>query len=115
MDTISTANSGVTSSSTTSEGCCAAIQAACQVLVERLTPVYQMLKAAAPDSEIQWETLISKVTKKGLLTLLQVSRNVIHIFMNFRIGQMHSPLFSRILNILWCCAGNIYDRPEGSS
>jgi len=67
MDTLSSANSGVTSSSTTSEGCCAAVQEACQVLVERLTPIYQMVQAAAPDGEVQWEALISKVRQKGLI------------------------------------------------
>lgn len=60
MDTLSSANSGVTSGSTTSEGCCAAVQEACQVLVERLTPIYQMLQAAAPDGVVQWEALIAK-------------------------------------------------------
>lgn len=61
MDTISVANGGVTSCGTTSEGCCAAVQAACEILVERLTPVYQQLQAAARDGEVTWETLISKV------------------------------------------------------
>ena len=61
MDTISVANGGTTAGSTTSEGCCAAVQAACEILVERLTPVYQQLQAAAPDGEVSWETLISKV------------------------------------------------------
>lgn len=61
MDSISMANSGITSNSTTSEGCCAAVQSACEILVERLTPVYQMLQSGAPDSEVKWDTLISKV------------------------------------------------------
>ncbi|KAG0562492.1 hypothetical protein KC19_9G150900 [Ceratodon purpureus] len=60
MDSISMANSGITSNSTTSEGCCAAVQAACEILVERLTPTFQMLQAGAPDSEVKWDTLISK-------------------------------------------------------
>jgi hypothetical protein len=57
------ANSGLTSNSTTSEGCCAAVRAACEILVERLTPLYQQLEAAAPDGEVSWETLISKVSQ----------------------------------------------------
>ena len=67
MDSISMANSGLTANSTTSEGCCAAVQAACETLVDRLTPVYQMLQAQAPDSEIQWDTLISKVRYRRLI------------------------------------------------
>ena len=52
MDTISVANSGVTSNSTTSEGYCATLQAACETLVERLTPLYKQLQAAAPNGEV---------------------------------------------------------------
>lgn len=55
------ANGGVTSNSTTSEGCCAAVQAACETLVERLTPLYQQLQAAALHGDVSWENLISKV------------------------------------------------------
>ena len=61
MDTISVANGGVTSGSTTSEGCCAAVQAACEILVERLSPVYKQLQDAAPDGDVSWESLIAKV------------------------------------------------------
>lgn len=60
-DTISTANGGLTSSSTTSESSCAAVQQACESLVERLAPLKMKVEENAADGQVSWETLISKV------------------------------------------------------
>ena len=100
MDSISMANSGITSNSTTSEGCCAAVQAACEILVERLTPTFQMLQAGAPDSEVKWDTLISKVRYQRLLSSVELL---------FTLKYTCANACCLVLKYSTCNAGNVYD------
>jgi abscisic-aldehyde oxidase len=60
-DTISMANTGMTSDSTTSEGSCAAVQAASEMLVARLRPIKEKLEQEGITGELPWETLIAQV------------------------------------------------------
>jgi hypothetical protein len=55
------ANSGMTSDSTTSEGSCAAVQAASEMLVARLRPIKEKLEKEGITGELPWETLIAQV------------------------------------------------------
>lgn len=81
MDSISVANSGVTSSSTTSEGCSQAVTEACAILVERLTPLYKQCQDAAPNGEVEWEDVISKVPFQSKRSSQQVSTFGAHTFL----------------------------------
>lgn len=57
QDTISLAHGGFTAGSTTSEGSCEAVRNACNILVERLLPVKNLLEKTKP-SGVSWEDLI---------------------------------------------------------
>ncbi|KAL1552862.1 aryl-alcohol oxidase 3 [Salvia divinorum] len=56
MDTLSLIQGGSTAGSTTSESSCAAVRLCCSVLVERLTPLKETLKA--DTGSVDWKTLI---------------------------------------------------------
>ncbi|KAL6005129.1 aryl-alcohol oxidase 3 [Asimina triloba] len=58
-DTLSMVQGGFTAGSTTSEASCGAIQLACNVLVERLTPVKKSLEKQMHD--LSWDMLIKMV------------------------------------------------------
>ncbi|KAL6005132.1 aryl-alcohol oxidase 3 [Asimina triloba] len=64
-DTLSMVQGGITASSTTSEASCGAIQLACNVLVERLTPVKKRLEKQMHD--LSWDMLI-KMVEVDLIT-----------------------------------------------
>jgi len=58
-DTVSLIQGGFTTGSTTSESCCEAVRLSCNILVERLKPLKEKLKA--DTGSIKWETLILQV------------------------------------------------------
>jgi xanthine dehydrogenase molybdopterin-binding subunit B len=66
-DTLSMVQGGITAASTKSESSCAAVQLACNVLVERLKPVKYQLQGEHDD--VSWDSLISKVCPSLLLYL----------------------------------------------
>jgi xanthine dehydrogenase molybdopterin-binding subunit B len=59
-DTLSMVQGWITAGSTTSESSCAAVQLACNVLVERLKPVKDRLQEEQDD--VSWDSLISQVS-----------------------------------------------------
>jgi abscisic-aldehyde oxidase len=69
-DTISMANTGMTSDSTTSEGSCAAVRAASEMLVARLRPIKEKLEKEGITGELPWETLIAQVNQVLMKFLL---------------------------------------------
>lgn len=59
-DTLNLIQGGLTAGSTTSESSCAATLQACNMLVERLKPVFDKLHQQSKD--VSWDTLISQVS-----------------------------------------------------
>ncbi|PRQ32716.1 putative oxidoreductase [Rosa chinensis] len=63
-DTVSLIQGGFTAGSTTSESSCQAVRLSCDILVERLAPLKQILQEQM--GSIKWETLIEKAYLQAL-------------------------------------------------